>query len=255
MSKTISLNGRVTLTEVIESNVSLLAIDQINPNAKVKVSLVRENQSEITIIPNLKVGLISESQKKIESLSFMSGYQMPVSSKVVQLSEAQDDQAANVPCLKNTFIDLGVNGEIVLGENDQIKLTFKDLNKLRQSTVHVVEGSRATDKFFTYNSSIWRKSETNKSVDLNNVDYLVFDPLQLPDQIDIIVNGEKVVYTTELLLMMQDEFFGNILHNSTNNNSAFGYEYAVVLEVRGAQSVYFTKEEKATDYLYYTVKH
>lgn len=249
MAFKIDLNGVNSKTHSIESgqDPSKLVFSDVNPEAKLKVELSRENEMTVKVFPDLKVGFLLEAQKKIEALSHTGVTAMPFSAKSYQLKES----STGASIIKTAIIDLGVNGEIGLGSNDQIKISLSNLAKVDTTSVDIIGGSREAEMLYSFRENIWRASNDEKKVELDKVDYLVFAPNQLPEFIDLLSNQQKVELSESTLLAFQDDLFGMIA--SDGSELHFGTKYAVVLDVRGVSQVYLKKASKASDIKFYSV--
>ncbi len=255
MAHQITLDGTNSKTHSIESgnDPSKLVCSNISPDAKIKVELSRENEMTVKIFPDLKVGFILEAQKKIEALSNIGVTQMPFSAKSYQLLQSSvAGSDTDIQTIKTAIIDLGVNGEIKLGANDQVKLTLSNLSKVESSKIDVIGGRKNSDLLYSFRENTWRASSDEKKVELQNVDYLVFNPSQLPDTIDLLADQQKQELSKSTLLAFQDDIFGLIALEGTTAH--YGAKYAVVLDVRGVSQVYLKKSSlTSTDVKFYSV--
>ncbi|WP_299621057.1 hypothetical protein [uncultured Tenacibaculum sp.] len=275
MSLKFDLSGltqkKIKLTE--NDNPASMILTNVSPEAKIKVDYRKKNGQTVTYINNLSVGLVLESQKKIEALSSsrvpfnhprtgkIAFLDIPVTARSYETHMHTTGQMSpEALALKSAIISLGVNGEINLEKGDDLTITISNLKKHDNSFVEFKGGRSVATGFYTFTNSVWEKKDDRLNVDLSNVQFLAFKPQDIPDQINFIINGQLIEHTSDNLKAFSVDRFGITSVQSYFNegvtevkNITYGVGNVLLLDVRGASSVVLEKDGRTTDLDYYTL--
>ena len=254
-------------------NPASFILTNVSPDAKLKCELRRKNKSSVTYIDNMPVGLVLESQKKIEALSSaripvlrptsdLSNPQyftvdIPVTAKSYQTHDYTTGMGQpELVALKTAIISLGVNGEITLHEGDILTITLTNLKKHENSSIEFKGGRADAQAIYTFTKNTWEKKDDRLNVDLREVQFLAFNPSDLPDTVEFVINGQLLQHTSDNLQAFSADRFGIVSTHEKEGSIdrvSYGIDNVVLLDVRGATSVMIEKDGRTTDLNYYTL--
>lgn len=236
--KQIDLSAQDATTVVIKDSdqTQYAVFSDIHQDATISVEILREGQRGEQFITPIKVLHLLEAQNKIEHIL---GNPMKV--------------YRNDGHIKLASIDLSFNGEINLGENDTIDVKLDSLNQGVATALKLVGGRRLADRLYTVKSFTFKSGEREKMIDLTAGNFLILDKTTLPYEIEFMYGTQKIVMPTNYVLQEQEDVFGVVAYDATNQ-PIFGTDNVVVLNLKGATSVYLkANSELKNDVKYFMV--
>lgn len=246
--KKVELNGKDKLVHQITKTNAAQSVmfKHIGLGATMKVEVIRDVDSDEKLYNAINIAMLNEAQDKIEHL--ISGRRL----KQFNIINVNKNGTA-VPVIEQAKIDLAYGGEIVLLQNETVDITLSSLNALPDSSMFTFEGFGVSQGLYEVKEKTFKTDETQETVDLENTQFLVFDPNNLPTEIDFRVNGQKVTRTAEALKLEQIDRY-QVVGYGVDGDAVFGYSKALVLDVRGFESVYLENEgDNRQDIKYYQI--
>ncbi|RLK02364.1 hypothetical protein [Tenacibaculum discolor] len=250
MRKTVIDGATQKTLEILKTDdPQLLVLENVSVNAKLKTELIRqEGGSDQRLFNTMNVLLTLEGQNKIQA--FLNKQAI----KQFQLKTVPNGDAGTNVVIDTAAIDLAYGGEIMLNQNDSVNNYLTNLEKTSTSSIYSFGGQNVSPFPYIMKEQTFKATETQKEINLIETDFLVFDKDNLPTDIDFRINGQKQKRTSETLLIDQKDIF-NIVGFDENDKPIFGTAKAVVLDVRGMQSVYLEQNtDPRSDIKYYSVK-
>ncbi len=225
-----------------------MVLQNVSVNSKVKAEIKRETDPDQKLFNTTKVITLLEGQNKIEHIVTKAIL------KQFELATVKDTTDVDKVVIKEAKLDLAYGGEITLGQNDTIDIKAENLEKIADSSLYTFEGVKVAGIPYIVKEQTYKADQVQKEIDLLNVDFLMFHIDALPTKVELRVKGQKVTRTSEALLIDQKDVFNTIGYDE-NGKAIFGTYKTVVLDVRGAESVYLEDErEPRIDIKYHTVK-
>ncbi|SNR15800.1 hypothetical protein [Tenacibaculum jejuense] len=257
MAKTFELTGVTSKKIVLEKphNPAAMILYNVSPSAKVKVTITRNNTHTITLIPDLTVATLKESQAKMETLSYKTNHSVPLpfNPKTYEISDMPTTTANEVKkALTSVEILLAIGGEVLLNEGDKLTVTLSNLQKHDDSHVTFLGGYQIAQNEYSYKELTWKKEDEEIALELTDAHYLIMAKPALADKYEFIVPNQKITMYTRDLLANQSTHFGIVAYDQ-QDGAIFGTNSCVVLDVRSINSVHVTKENRTADIKYYTV--
>lgn len=234
--KKVELNGKDKIVhQITKANASQsVMFKHIGLGATIKAEVIRDVDSDEKLYNAMNIAMLNEAQDKIEHL--ITGRSLK-QFKLVNV----DINGSPVPVIEQAKIDLAYGGEIALLQNETVDITLSSLGELPQSSMFTFEGFGVSKGLYDVKDKTFKTDETQEAVDLANTQFLVFNPDNLPTEIDFRVNGQKVTRTSEALKLEQIDKY-QVVGYDVDGNAVFGYSKALVLDVRGFESVYLENE-------------
>ena len=234
-----TINERVTKG----NDPQFLVLTDVPQAATLRVELEREKGSDLKFFKHINIPFLLETQNKIEHS--LNGLMLKQFHKEIK-------GANNTPVITMAKIDLAYGGEVYLGQNDALVYEVKGSESVL--TKHkTFEGVKVSPNMYAVKELTYKKENDSQKIDLSSCDFLVFDILKLPTEIEFRVKGQKITRLAEDLLVDQQDKFNTVGYNA-DGTPIFGTNKAVVIDVRKCTEVILEKEDMTEDLIYFTVK-
>lgn len=231
-----------------------IILENVAIDSKISIDYTEDRERREELVTTIGVPHLLEAVKKIRFLA--SGGTTPITPfNIVTIQVNEEGQPAkDVACLQHAFLPIALGGELKLKNNDILDVVLTDLQKVAQTTMSVVGGKKPSNQTFGVLTSEFDFDKSRaKDLDLAKIDYLIFNRLAIPDEIEFMYNGERKVMSREYILLMQKETFGVVGYSS--KGVIMGTNEAVVLDLRDASSVTLRVDKTTTGKIdYFTVK-